>query len=65
MVETSKLRASLGKLGLEIASAGLEFVPRISLSLSEDQLEAALMLVEALSDCPDVVQVWDNIQADS
>lgn len=65
MVETSKVRASLGKLGLEIASVGLEFVPRISLSLSEDQLEAALMLVEALSDCPDVVQVWDNIQADS
>ncbi|KAK5850827.1 hypothetical protein PBY51_001670 [Eleginops maclovinus] len=65
MVDTSKVRASLGELGLEIASAGLEFVPRTSLSLSEDQLEAALMLVEALSDCPDVVQVWDNIQADS
>ncbi|KAI9536738.1 hypothetical protein NQZ68_031813 [Dissostichus eleginoides] len=65
MVETSKVRASLEKLGSEIASVGLEFVPRISLSLSEDQLEAASMLVEALSDCPDVIQVWDNIQADS
>ena len=59
------MRASLGKLGLEIASVGLEFVPRISLSLSEDQLEATSILVEALSDCPDVIQVWDNIQVDS
>ncbi|XP_041819040.1 translational activator of cytochrome c oxidase 1 [Chelmon rostratus] len=63
--EVRKVRASLEELGLQITSAELEFVPRTRLSLNQDQLDAASSLIETLSDCPDVVRVWDNIQADS
>uniref|UniRef100_A0A1A7XHY5 Translational activator of cytochrome c oxidase 1 n=1 Tax=Iconisemion striatum TaxID=60296 RepID=A0A1A7XHY5_9TELE len=65
MVDLNKVRGSLEGLGMQILSAGLEFVPRNNTSLDEDQLEEASALIEALNDCPDVVRVWDNIQADS
>lgn len=63
--DLNKVRGSLEGLGLQIASAGLEFVPRNHSSLDQEQMEAASTLIEALTDCPDVVRVWDNIQADS
>ncbi|XP_034415127.1 translational activator of cytochrome c oxidase 1 [Cyclopterus lumpus] len=65
MAEVRKVRASLEELGMPIASAGLEFVPRALSSLDQDQLDAASTLIEALNDCPEVVRVWDNIRADS
>lgn len=65
MTDVRKVRASLEELGMEILSAGLEYVPRTLLSLDQDQLDAASVLIEALNDYPDVVRVWDNIQADS
>ncbi|XP_010749607.3 translational activator of cytochrome c oxidase 1 [Larimichthys crocea] len=65
MMDLKKVRASLEELGVQITSAGLEFVPRTFLSLDEGQLDAASALIEALNDYPDVVRVWDNIQADS
>ena len=64
-MDTGKVRASLEQQGMTITSAGLEFFPRTLLSLDEDNLNAASMLIETLTDCPDVVRVWDNIQADS
>lgn len=63
MMDLRKVRASLEELGMQITSAGLEFVPRTLSSLDQDQLDAASTLIEALNDCPDVVRVWDNIQA--
>lgn len=65
MTELRKVRGALEELGMQIMSAGVEFVPRTLLSLDRDQLDAASTLIEALSDSPDVVRVWDNIQADS
>ncbi|XP_042364209.1 translational activator of cytochrome c oxidase 1-like [Plectropomus leopardus] len=65
MTDVRKVRASLEELGMQIISAGLEFVPRTLLSLDQDQLDAASTLIEALNDFPEVVRVWDNIQADS
>ncbi|KAF3704432.1 Translational activator of cytochrome c oxidase 1 [Channa argus] len=65
IADLRKVRASLEDVGMQISSAGLEFVPRILLSLDQDQLDAASTLIEALNDCPDVVRVWDNIHADS
>ncbi|CAN9509221.1 unnamed protein product [Ophioblennius macclurei] len=65
MTELRKVRGALEEQGMQIASAGVEFVPRTLLSLDRDQLDAASTLIEALSDSPDVVRVWDNIQADS
>lgn len=65
MTDVRKVRASLEELGMQVTSAGLEFVPRTLSSLDQYQLEAASTLIEALNDCPDVVRVWDNIQADS
>lgn len=65
MTDLQKVRLSLENLGMQIVSAGLEFVPRTLLPLHQDQLDAASTLIESLNDCPDVVRVWDNIQADS
>ncbi|CAL9699120.1 unnamed protein product [Knipowitschia caucasica] len=63
--ELRRVRASLQQLGLHIVSAGQEFVPRRVLSLEEDQINRASTLIEALNDCPEVIRVWDNIQAPS
>ncbi|XP_044033678.1 translational activator of cytochrome c oxidase 1 [Siniperca chuatsi] len=65
MTDLKKVRASLEELGMQITSAGLEFVPRTLSSLDQDQLDAASTLIEALTDCADVVRVWDNIHPDS
>lgn len=65
MADLNKVRASLKELGMEVLSAGLEFVPRTHAPLDEDHLDAASILIEGLNDCPDVVRVWDNIQAHS
>lgn len=50
---------------MQIMSSGLEFVPRTLSTLNEDHLIAASRLIDALSDYPDVVRIWDNIQGDS
>ncbi|CAB1312115.1 unnamed protein product [Coregonus sp. 'balchen'] len=65
MTELKKVRTSLEELGVRTVSAGLEFVSHTPTQLPQAQLEAALSLIEALSDCLDVVRVWDNIQAQS
>ncbi|XP_035601638.1 translational activator of cytochrome c oxidase 1 isoform X3 [Oncorhynchus keta] len=63
MTELKKVRTSLEELGVRTVSAGLEFVSHTPTQLPQAQLEAALSLIEALSDCLDVVRVWDNIKA--
>lgn len=63
MTALKNVRTSLEELGLTTTSAGLEFVSHTPTLLSEAQLEAALTLLEALNDCPDVVRIWDNIKA--
>ncbi|XP_067432971.1 translational activator of cytochrome c oxidase 1 [Thunnus thynnus] len=65
MSDLKKVRGSLEELGMQITSAGLEFIPRTFSSLDQDQLDATSTLIEALNDYPDVVRVWDNIQAHS
>uniref|UniRef100_A0A3Q0SCA2 Translational activator of cytochrome c oxidase 1 n=1 Tax=Amphilophus citrinellus TaxID=61819 RepID=A0A3Q0SCA2_AMPCI len=65
MANLNKVRAFLKEMGMEIMSAGLEFVPRVHTLLDQDHLDAASTLIEALNDYPDVVRVWDNIQTDS
>lgn len=62
-MDVQKVRASLEKLGLSIASSGVEFAPSTLSPLDQEQLSAASVLIEALNDCPDVVRVWDNIKA--
>lgn len=65
VADLHRMRGSLEGLGTQVTSAGLEYVPRNPISLDDDQMEEASILIEALNDCPDVVRVWDNIQADS
>lgn len=65
MAELKKVRSSLEQQDLSISSAGLEFVPRNVVPLDEDLLNNASNLIDALSDCPEVIRVWDNIQAHS
>ncbi|XP_059893480.1 translational activator of cytochrome c oxidase 1-like isoform X4 [Gadus macrocephalus] len=63
--ELSSVRAWLeSRGGIRIVSSGLEFVSHTPLLLERSQLEAASVLLEALNDCPDVLRVWDNIQAE-
>ncbi|XP_051925487.1 translational activator of cytochrome c oxidase 1 [Hippocampus zosterae] len=59
------VRASLEELGMKATLSDSQFVPRALSPLDQEQLEAASALIEALSDCPDVVRIWDNIQAQS
>ncbi|KAJ7984442.1 hypothetical protein DPEC_G00354880 [Dallia pectoralis] len=61
--EQKKVRTSLEELGVHTLSSSLEFIPNAPTKLSQDQLEAAFSLIEALNDYPDVVRVWDNIQS--
>ncbi|XP_057682396.1 translational activator of cytochrome c oxidase 1 [Corythoichthys intestinalis] len=63
--DVSKVRASLEDMGMNVTSAGSEFFPTLLTPLEREQLEAASALIEALSDCPDVVRVWDNVQVES
>ncbi|XP_013869409.1 translational activator of cytochrome c oxidase 1 [Austrofundulus limnaeus] len=65
VADLHKLRGSLESLGMEVTSAEFEYVPRNTICLDADQIEQASILIDALIDCPDVVHVWDNIQADS
>lgn len=65
MTDLRKVRTSLEQLGMRITSAGLEFVAHTPVLLDQTQLEAASTLIETLNDCPDVVRVWDNIEAKS
>lgn len=65
MTDVRKVQASLEEQGMRVTSSGLEFAPRTLMSLDQDQLNVATMLIEALSDNPDVMRVWDNIQTDS
>lgn len=65
MTALRRVQASLEELGTAVVSAGMEFVPRTEIALDEEQLDAASTLVEALNEYPDVVRVWDNIQARS
>ncbi|XP_076008077.1 translational activator of cytochrome c oxidase 1 [Genypterus blacodes] len=65
VTDLKKVRTSLEELGMKITSAGVEFVTHTPTSLDQNQLEAASTLIEALNDDPDVVRVWDNIQAQS
>lgn len=65
MAELKKVRTSLEQQDLLITSAGLEFIPRNVVPLDDDHLNSASNLIEALSDCPDVIRVWDNIQGGS
>ncbi|KAL4617788.1 translational activator of cytochrome c oxidase 1 [Arapaima gigas] len=57
------VRAALESLGLSTQSAALEFVSCNHAVLPLEQLEAASLLLTALNEHPDVVRVWDNIQA--
>ncbi|KTG05402.1 hypothetical protein cypCar_00025381 [Cyprinus carpio] len=57
------VRSALEALGVHTLSAGLEFVSHTPSLLTQTQLETASTLLDALSDCPDVVRVWDNIHA--
>ncbi|XP_061564157.1 translational activator of cytochrome c oxidase 1-like [Cololabis saira] len=65
VTDVNKVVTSLQGLGMKTTSAGIEFVPRTYSSLDQQQLEAASTLIDVLTDYPDVVRVWDNIQADS
>ncbi|XP_062859943.1 translational activator of cytochrome c oxidase 1 [Trichomycterus rosablanca] len=56
------VRAALETLGVRTLSAGVEYIANSTAPLALDLLDSSASLLEALSDHPDVVRVWDNIQ---
>ncbi|XP_034050094.1 translational activator of cytochrome c oxidase 1 [Thalassophryne amazonica] len=60
-----RVRNSLAELGMQINFAGVEFTPRTYTFLDDTQLEACATLIETISNRPDVIRVWDNIQVES
>uniref|UniRef100_A0A8C8ANK2 Translational activator of cytochrome c oxidase I n=1 Tax=Otus sunia TaxID=257818 RepID=A0A8C8ANK2_9STRI len=63
--ETSALRTVRERLeaaGLRPLSAAIEYLPRDRVALPEGTREQAERLLQALSDCPDVVHLYHNIQ---
>ncbi|KAL0984472.1 hypothetical protein UPYG_G00141980 [Umbra pygmaea] len=62
MTDLKKVRTSLEEVGVCTLLARMEFVPHTPTQLSQDQLEAAFSLIEALNDHTDVLHVWDNIK---
>lgn len=63
MNSTKAVRAALEALGVRTLAAGMEYISNTSAALPQDQLDTSATLLEALNDYPDVVRVWDNIQA--
>ncbi|KAG9350049.1 hypothetical protein JZ751_026402, partial [Albula glossodonta] len=61
--ELRGVRSALEGLNVPTLSASLEFVSQNPALLTLAQLEAASQLLGVLNDCPDVMRVWDNIQA--
>ncbi|NXL01660.1 TACO1 oxidase, partial [Mesembrinibis cayennensis] len=63
--ETSALRTVRERLeasGLCPLSAAIEYLPRDRVMLPEGTREQAERLLQALSDCPDIVRLYHNIQ---
>ncbi|XP_035256490.1 translational activator of cytochrome c oxidase 1 [Anguilla anguilla] len=58
-----EVRSALEALGLPTISASREYVSHSPALLPLAQLEDASRLLDVLSDNPDVIRVWDNIQA--
>ncbi|XP_061444603.1 translational activator of cytochrome c oxidase 1 isoform X2 [Rhineura floridana] len=56
-----QVHEKLELLGLCSLSAGLEFIPTVSTQLSDEEMDRAAQLLEALRDYLDVIRVYDNI----
>ncbi|XP_060112052.1 translational activator of cytochrome c oxidase 1 [Heteronotia binoei] len=56
-----EVREKLDVLGLCSCSASLEFIPTITAQLSDEEMDRASQLIQALGDCEDVIRVYDNI----
>ncbi|XP_015275035.1 PREDICTED: translational activator of cytochrome c oxidase 1 [Gekko japonicus] len=56
-----QVREKLDTLGLCSHSVSLEFIPTVIAQLSDEEMDQASQLLEALRDCEDVVRVYDNI----
>ncbi|KAJ8245917.1 hypothetical protein GJAV_G00261680 [Gymnothorax javanicus] len=61
--ETREVRRALEALGLPTISTSLEYLSHSPVLLPSEQLEGASRLLDVLNDNPDVIRVWDNIQA--
>lgn len=55
------VREKVKKLGLEIKSASVVYMPLNTVGLSGREMEQAIKLIDALGDHDEVVNVFDNI----
>ncbi|XP_045842435.1 translational activator of cytochrome c oxidase 1 isoform X2 [Meles meles] len=57
-----QVRKKLDSLGLCSVSCSLEFIPNTKVQLTDPDLEQAALLIQALGNHEDVIQVYDNIE---
>ncbi|KAF3817363.1 translational activator of cytochrome c oxidase 1 isoform X1 [Mirounga angustirostris] len=57
-----QVRKKLDSLGLCSVSCSLEFIPNTKVQLADPDLEQAALLIQALGNHDDVIQVYDNIE---
>ncbi|XP_060501730.2 translational activator of cytochrome c oxidase 1 isoform X1 [Panthera onca] len=57
-----QVRKKLDSLGLCSVSCSLEFIPNTKVRLADPDLEQAALLIQALGNHEDVIQVYDNIE---
>lgn len=60
-----QVRTALQSAGIDYDSAEASFVPSVTVSLTEDQAEPVIKLIDALEDCDDVQNVFANLDIES
>jgi len=60
--DLAKVRDTLKDQGLEITEADLQFVPKETVSLNEEQSQKVIKLMDALDDLDDVVNTYTNLE---
>lgn len=55
------VRKGLAEKSYNIISAGLEYVPTVLKSITEQELIAGLQLITKLETVPEIMKVYDNI----
>lgn len=55
------VKGRLQSLKYNIKSAEFEFVPKLKVVLTDEQLEGISKLIDKLEEHPDIVNIYDNI----
>ncbi|MGK7388726.1 MAG: YebC/PmpR family DNA-binding transcriptional regulator [Candidatus Cyclobacteriaceae bacterium M2_1C_046] len=63
MEDFGNMQAKVDELGLDVDNAELQRIPTTTLSLTDDQFQSVIKLIDALEDDDDVQKVYHNLEA--